>query len=326
MLLTIGHRSLLSCHANESALFTTQSVTNVAMELTCDICFNLFGKDLRCPRMLTCGHTFCHNFIDKFIQTESPCPKCNGKIEQKEVSQVSVNFFVVSMLEKEVKPPKEETEKLVLGATAKEFETKKDHLPYEGHCMDHSAPNHFMCMKCWKLLCGTCIFINHQDCETVKISDALPRVQGDKTADIEVQIQLLQQSNHLREEYIKKLNNSLKDLKESTNKVESNLKEETKLKKEGQDLLRNLKNLKDEMASSDKIFEILKAEEKGKELVKNIQIFKEQEILNVTTWMGKESKVSLGGVSKSNIFDFLKDSPVRFCRVNPKLFLEKVIA
>ena len=324
MLLTIGHRSVkLSCECK--CTVHGQSTTNVAMELTCDICFNPFGKDLQCPRMLTCGHTFCHKCIDKFIQTESPCPKCNVKIEQKEVSQVSVNFLAISLLEKEGKPPKGETEESVLGATAKENSTQKGLLPYEGHCMDHSCPNHFMCMKCWKLLCGTCIFLNHQGCETVKISDALPRVQGDKTADLEVQIQLLQQSNEQREEYIKKLNVSLKDLKESTNKVETNLEKETKLKNEGQALLRTLKNLKDEMTSSDKIFEILKAEEKGKELVKNIPIFKEQEILNVQTWMGTESTVSLEGIPRSDIFDYLKNSPAILCRVNRKVLLEKVI-
>ena len=292
------------------------------MELTCDICFNQFGEEFLCPRVLLCGHTYCTRCIKRLIQDESQCPKCNVKIEQKEVSQVIVNFFVVSQLNKEVTSPESD-----VGATAIPIEKKtiKGGLLYEGHCSDHSCPNHFMCMNCYELMCGTCVFINHQGCETVKVSDAFPRVQVDKTSDLEVQIQLLQQSNEEREKYIKKLSVSLKDLKESTNKVETNLKDETKLKKETESLLRTLKNLKDEITSSDKIFQVLKAEEKGKELVKNIQVFEEKEILNVSIWKEKDHKVSLKGVSRSNVFEFLKNSGVKICRVNPKQFLDKVI-
>ena len=221
---------------NESALIS-QSQTSTVMELICEICYNPFGDKSLCPRVLLCGHTYCTQCIKRFIQDKSPCPKCSVKIEQKEASRVPVNFLAVSMLET--------TERGIKESDLGEADIKEGQLPYEGHCLDHSAPNHFMCLKCWKLLCGTCIVINHQGCKTVKIPDALQKVQENKSEDLEVKIQLLQQSNQQRKKYIDKLSVSLKDLKESTNKVEKNLKQETKLKTEGESLLRILKNLKD---------------------------------------------------------------------------------
>ena len=141
------------------------------MELTCEICYNDFGKEIRRPRMLSCGHTHCHNCIEKFIESKSPCPMCNVQIKQKHVSDIPVNFYVLSMLKDNQNSP-----------------------GIEGHCLDHSARN-FMCMKCYEILCGKCITVNHKNCETVRVSNALTSVQDGKTSDLEVQIQLLQQSN-----------------------------------------------------------------------------------------------------------------------------------
>ena len=243
------------------------------MELTCEICYNDFGEEIRRPRMLSCGHTHCQSCIEKFIQSRSPCPMCKVKIKQTHVIQIPINFYVVAMLKNKLKP--------------------------NGHCLEHSCPNHFMCMKCYKLMCGTCVAMNHKNCETVEASDALPRVQVDQTSDLEAQIKLLQESNEEREKYIKGLSVSLKYLKESTYKVETNLEKENKLKKENESKLKTLKNLNDEMTSVDKF-------------------------RNPSISMGKDHRVNLEGIPKSEIFDFLKNSPARFCRVSPKFF-HKVI-
>ena len=136
------------------------------MELTCHICCNDFGEGVCRPRMLSCGHTHCHSCIEKFIESMSPCPMCNAVIEQTHVSDIPVNFYVVSLLKN----------------------------GKEDHCLDHSALS-LTCMKCYKILCKS-----YKSCETVKVSDALTGVQS-----LEFQIQLLQKSNEQREKYIKKL-------------------------------------------------------------------------------------------------------------------------
>ena len=111
------------------------------VNVTCDICFDDFGEGKRCPRMLQCGHSYCHECIDKFIKSRSSCcPKCKKKITYLEVNQVPVNYSLVSLLKED-------------GPTF--VESKEDPLVSDGKCSKHNIPNHFMCMNCNLLVCGT---------------------------------------------------------------------------------------------------------------------------------------------------------------------------
>ena len=178
------------------------------MDLVCEICYNDFDEENCRPRMLSCGHTHCQSCIERFIEFDSPCPMCNEFIYETHVSDVPVNFYVLSMLK-------------------------------------NDPESNFMCMKCYKILSGSCVTLSHKNCEKVRASDALTEVQVDMTSDLEVRIELAQKSNEKIEKYIKRLLDSLKDLKESINKVETKIKEETELKKISESLLQTLNDEKE---------------------------------------------------------------------------------
>ena len=66
-------------------------------ELECEICYFKFDESDNCPRMLQCGHTYCHECIGKIIEQNSICPKCNKKIKANQAHHVPKNFYVLSL-------------------------------------------------------------------------------------------------------------------------------------------------------------------------------------------------------------------------------------
>lgn len=51
------------------------------MENECNICFYPFDKTSKVPRLLTCGHTFCHSCLLNLKGAASLiiCPNCREK-------------------------------------------------------------------------------------------------------------------------------------------------------------------------------------------------------------------------------------------------------
>lgn len=60
---------------------------------TCPICFDLISE----ATITRCGHTFCHKCIQKSIDINKQCPRCNAQISE---DQTFPNFLLNELISK----------------------------------------------------------------------------------------------------------------------------------------------------------------------------------------------------------------------------------
>nr|XP_053649024.1 E3 ubiquitin-protein ligase TRIM13-like [Cherax quadricarinatus] len=59
----------------------------------CKVCFNNYDEDLRRPRSLPCGHTFCSQCIEDTIKNvKLICPSCRAEHSATTATRFPVNF------------------------------------------------------------------------------------------------------------------------------------------------------------------------------------------------------------------------------------------
>ena len=47
----------------------------------CTICFERFNDENKCPRMLSCGHSFCSCCLERLLHGNTiDCPKCRNAV------------------------------------------------------------------------------------------------------------------------------------------------------------------------------------------------------------------------------------------------------
>ena len=47
----------------------------------CTICFERFNDENKCPRMLSCGHSFCSCCLERLLRGNTiDCPKCRNPV------------------------------------------------------------------------------------------------------------------------------------------------------------------------------------------------------------------------------------------------------
>lgn len=87
--------------------------------LTCPICMNTYSVNgLRCPKLLSCFHSFCEGCIEGLVVgagDEIECPSCRNpsKLPQGGASALQSHFFVVNLLD--IMNSKKEKQELVDG-------------------------------------------------------------------------------------------------------------------------------------------------------------------------------------------------------------------
>ena len=213
------------------------------IEFHCDICLSGFDNQSRYPRILSCGHTFCHRCIQRLINEISPCPKCGGDIHHRTAKDAVANCYLL--------------EKQSRSSTGLDnpLKSQDDKDSYEGHCLEHSLPNHFLCMKCNVLLCGTCVVLNHSDCKTIfKVSDeALHQAKSQKCSKLKTSIDNLRMNVDQNWKEYNEMNESIRNLKTMIEAKET--------------LCGKLLTIHKEMKKFDQISEILKAEDITKRLM-----------------------------------------------------------
>ena len=130
---------------------------NCSEELTCTVCTELFGPDEKCPRILSCGHSFCHSCIEKVIRQNRFCPICRKEIASPFSESLPINYIVKRLAENFLKEGKNKIQKV-----------SKD------YCQEHSSKIYFECSDCSKFVCGTCIQFFHKQCKNIiSIQEAL---------------------------------------------------------------------------------------------------------------------------------------------------------
>lgn len=67
-------KSETDLNTTETTLFKTD--TGLDSDLFCAICFDFYCE----PHMTRCGHTFCHECLEKSLRERQVCPKCSQKL------------------------------------------------------------------------------------------------------------------------------------------------------------------------------------------------------------------------------------------------------
>ena len=124
--------------------------TDQADLYTCGICLEHMGT--RNPRLLSCHHSFCEDCMKKLVKDKSIiCPSCRNitAVLQNDVTTLSINFFLLQVLERE-----------------REREIKQEN---KGNicqfCNKATAEN--ICEICSELLCNYCT-IQHNKVQQFK--------------------------------------------------------------------------------------------------------------------------------------------------------------
>ena len=229
--------------------------------LDCSICFERFTDSVdRLPRILSCGHSFCHSCLDVILQSSKLCSTCKESITYATVDKIPINFALKTI--------SNECPKL------EENSRSKHDLSSDGVCPLHYCPNHFLCLDCQVLACGTCIVLNHKTCKSSTITEGLDMLKEkylaqyiakQKKANEDLCKQIDQSTKEQQieiEKYMKKVEQARKIIKENDDKksklldLESNYKDKEKSLKEAKTLQEVLKITKTMETKDKKIIQI----------------------------------------------------------------------
>ena len=109
----------------------------------CSICFEHYNDENKCPRLLTCGHSFCQICLERLLHGNTiDCPKCRNPVAVPSgVHDLSKNFALLD----------------IVNETA-----PKQHAGNTGHtgsqeceACDEQHPATFCCLDCKENMCKT---------------------------------------------------------------------------------------------------------------------------------------------------------------------------
>ena len=157
-------------------------------DLSCNICYKPYDCEVRTPRVLFCGHTYCQSCLRQILNDSSncTCPNCRKNIVATSVDDIIINHFTISLVAK--KENRLSTEEATI---TKDFDSlslkndyssvrKKDQVPSVGHCEEHNCPINFKCLNCSQCICGTCAFLLHKNCSRIlPIAEAIDVIKDE---------------------------------------------------------------------------------------------------------------------------------------------------
>ena len=178
-----------------------------AKVLECLVCREVYDDQNLCPRMLSCGHSFCTRCLNRLFTEKRDqfcCPTCRVKVNvsQAGVAGLSKNFALLSIFD--IKPQQEESESLFncevcddkhpaifwcfncdedICKDAARFHSRskasRDHqlIPLESAtatelCSKHSEPFRLFDKTCGHVVCRGCIKLDHQGHKCSSLAEA----------------------------------------------------------------------------------------------------------------------------------------------------------
>ena len=162
---------------------------------TCGVCLEDM-KTLK-PRLLSCHHSFCESCMQHLVKSEKiTCPTCRTvtKVSDNDVSKLSINFFLLQILDRE---KSKETTLCQLCCTEKaanfceacsdmickehnKVQHFKDHVISE-LCKDHYKVITHICFECCTTACFKCVMSLHREHEVHEYSHELHISHREKT-------------------------------------------------------------------------------------------------------------------------------------------------
>ena len=123
-------------------------------EPECSICYEGYNTENKCPRMLSCGHSFCSSCLERLLHGDTiDCPTCRNSVTVSTgVHGLLKNFALLDIVNE--RAPK----RLVLPKTR-----EKRSLPagnrskgsHECEACDEKHPANFCCLDCKENMCKT---------------------------------------------------------------------------------------------------------------------------------------------------------------------------
>lgn len=178
-------------------------------ECSCSICEEAFDAGARMPRVLPCGHTYCHECLRQLSAKNFICPEDRSPIRVKSPDDLPKNFALLKLLQTVDSPPRS--------------------------CRQHNRPFEFVCLPDRRRLCRLCIpFHSGHDVRNEKQSeqemhsalDILQRTVGEVSqlldkGSTERQISKLKESLALKRFEVKaKLKDEFEVLRRKLNELE----------------------------------------------------------------------------------------------------------
>ena len=107
----------------------------------CSICFEGYNDEDKCPRMLSCGHSFCSCCLERLLQGDTiDCPTCrNPVVVPSGVHGLLKNFALLDIVNETA--PKQHAENLGYTGT------------HECEACDEKHPSMFFCLDCEENMC-----------------------------------------------------------------------------------------------------------------------------------------------------------------------------
>ena len=109
----------------------------------CSICFEGYNDENKCPRMLSCGHSFCSRCLERLLRGNTiDCPKCRNPVAVPSgVRSLLKNFALLDIVNETT--PKQHAENTGYTGT------------HECEACDEKHPATFFCLDCKENMCKT---------------------------------------------------------------------------------------------------------------------------------------------------------------------------
>ena len=106
----------------------------------CSICYEHYNDQSKCPRLLSCGHSFCSRCLERLLRGNTiDCPKCRNPVAVPSgVHGLSKNFALLD----------------IVNETAPKRNTGTTGL-HDCEACDENHPANFRCLDCKENMCKT---------------------------------------------------------------------------------------------------------------------------------------------------------------------------
>ena len=247
-------------------------------ELNCPVCQERYNND-SVPRTLACGHTYCSICLHHLVKNDPLCPECRKPIKEKSVDNFPVSYTILRLAASCDNSKSTENNIIETKENKDEKNIRKvnfDLSSSAGSCDVHGGDQKFFrCMKCNEWLCGTCVYINHNDdkCNVISAHKAFQIIKEKHQKRILMEMSNLQNSRSDIKTHIDKLSKEIKVIKYNQELLYKLLKDG---EFEQQEIMSEKLGLSLIMEEHDRWFQILQKQNKQ---IERVPVIKEGNII-----------------------------------------------
>ena len=254
-------------------------------DFSCNICYKPYDCEVRTPRVLICGHTYCQSCLRQILNVSSncTCPNCRKSIVATSVVDITINHFLLSLVAK-----KENQSSTEESTVTEDFDSlslkndyssvrKKDQVPFVGQCEEHNCPINFKCLECCQYICGTCAFMLHKKCSRI-----LPIAEAVDVIKDEGLKKLITVKKKYSDE-LSKIEEVLKSLEAKAEAIQLEISEKRSLGMEKYKVYETLSRREFEIRQMKSIQEVDKSKEELELFLEKLDDYSEQDYIHVVS-------------------------------------------